>query len=645
MRVQFIYLALAGMHLATAAVTGSVTDLNGAGIPAAEVTITGQGFREVAITNEDGVYSIPVPAGTYSITAVGVGFAKTDAVSITVQPDRNRYHDFALTPAPLVPDEILVHSIADAASQRPGYLPNSAVAPGSSVIISGRFVVQEKITAPLETEIAGHRFVASNADGGAEALRLASISPTEARAILPSTVTPGRWILTASSGGKSSRPIKFNVAPWAPKLFSENASGFGPGRFFDSSGAPLTAINPARPGGTYQINITNVGAVPNDTQPEFFNKMDDYGLAAGRLGRSYFGRERISFFGGSNLPGVGVVEFTLPDEVALAGTIGCAVPFQVGAGDPTVWSNEVTIPVSASGPCGDPVSLTSSDHERLAVGNGLRAGDAVVTEASFLRTSGGNLNRRDLILASLKALALSWHNYSPPPPPGSCAYRWEPIGGFTGVAAPTNLTLGGTASVTVPWGVFNFSQTSNNGPFNLLFGAPASYPDGNYSIEYGTTFTVDSRPMTFRATGQYRRNAGRVRTHIADSIGAKDFSLLDWYELIQRIHRDTPLEPSGAAQFLNLDIGLRIDNGTLGAHLVRCNLPATGSLDVGTLLAPYRQLLPSRANNFDLAFRWTDSSRSRFVHTGAPLDFTNVLFDSTITLQDVVYERPGSGEQ
>lgn len=82
-------------------VSGSVKDSNGGAIPNAQVTITNTATNSArtVVTDGDGFYTATnLPAGTYTIAAVGNGFKKAEQSGITLAADARLTLDLALEP-------------------------------------------------------------------------------------------------------------------------------------------------------------------------------------------------------------------------------------------------------------------------------------------------------------------------------------------------------------------------------------------------------------------------------------------------------------------------------------------------------------------------------------------------------------------
>src|SRR5690348_6383538 len=97
-------LCLAGLCLSqtvSATLLGNVTDVSGAVVPNAKVTITetNTGVSRTGQTNESGNYSFTnLPPGMYSVSVEATGFKKETQRNVNVQVDTNTRADLTLSP-------------------------------------------------------------------------------------------------------------------------------------------------------------------------------------------------------------------------------------------------------------------------------------------------------------------------------------------------------------------------------------------------------------------------------------------------------------------------------------------------------------------------------------------------------------------
>src|SRR5262245_9723227 len=91
MTALFLALALAAAQSPAATLTGTVTDVTGAPLSGATITMVADTRRETTTTQPDGSFSLPVPdqAGKMTIRAAAPGFAPADrAVTLPSGPIR-----------------------------------------------------------------------------------------------------------------------------------------------------------------------------------------------------------------------------------------------------------------------------------------------------------------------------------------------------------------------------------------------------------------------------------------------------------------------------------------------------------------------------------------------------------------------------
>lgn len=187
-----------------------------------------------------------------------------------------------------------------------------------------------------------------------------------------------------------------------------------------------------------------------------------HGNAFFRLGNRRYGNEFISYAGASGVPGLGQWNLRIPEDAPE----GCDVPIQLEYqrnGGPVIRGNQVRIPISRSGTCSDALGFNATEVSQFP----RTTMEALVSENTFLGAS-----RRDVIQSSLTATTWTDSTYVAPPPVNTWGYRWEPFN-YTNPFAPSRAQLGGTSTLTLPWGAFSYSPASNNGPYSLLFSFPS----------------------------------------------------------------------------------------------------------------------------------------------------------------------------
>ena len=100
--LSVLIVAQSGFGQATSGVSGTVSDVSGAAVARAKVTITGQanGISREAITDESGHYVVPLLGiGVYTVRAELSGFQTAESRDVRLQVDEQREINFTLSPA------------------------------------------------------------------------------------------------------------------------------------------------------------------------------------------------------------------------------------------------------------------------------------------------------------------------------------------------------------------------------------------------------------------------------------------------------------------------------------------------------------------------------------------------------------------
>ena len=390
--------------------TGNITDYNGAVIPGARVTATpATGTSSSASTDSEGLYRLNLTPGTYTVKIESPGF-KTVESRVTVPSDRTGYFDSILEPAPLTED-IIVVTTTDSASSRPAYLVGSELAQGTIFTAYGKFPERGNFRARI-----------TDSSKALRELPLFYRSPSQLAGYVPSETAAGSGIveLLPDIGPISRLPIR--IVDSRPTFFTLDQSGSGGGIFTDTNFAVISRANPARPGGFYTAWVNNAGKVDNDTAPTIRNRFfADYDF---RVNNQSLANSEVFYFGPSGIRGLDQMNFRVPPDFT---GFGCGVPVQVGvkteADKPFVWSNEVTIPVAASGACGDRFGFAAEDRAALA-GAGIGNMEVAIGEVTIVTSNTAQAHRTTGRLTGY----LWTDNVYRPVPDESCDYRWQPRG-------------------------------------------------------------------------------------------------------------------------------------------------------------------------------------------------------------------------
>ena len=600
--------------------SGTVGDAHGAALSAVDVTLTptAGGAPQRALTDAEGRYRLTgLTPGTYTARFETSGFA-TQEQRITIPPDRNPTWDIVLTPQ-LSTERIAVVTTADAASSRPAYLPQSGLSPNSILTAYGSFPtdVQARLTGPSSSIF----------------LPLLYKTPGQIGAVLPnlSELYPEFLELTGSSGAPVRYP--FRIIPARPTFFTVDQSGSGDAILTTAEFDLVTRFRPAQPSGFYTAWLSN-GGRSDPAQPVVQDKRNllssfDLFVANRRVPAA-----DILYFGPSGIGGLDQLNVKLSNPFPFQ---GCGVPMQIVvtpvAGGPQYFGIEVTIPVSASGGCEDALGFDRAEMARLTSGNPVGTLDARISEVTFISSSAAP---RNVVFGTLTGSEFRNETYRPPPPLGTCQFRWSPPGAVSPVR---RLNFNGAATLNLPWGSFNFSPTSNNGPYSLAFSFPSNFTTGNYSLNFPNGFTIDNRPFTFQTSGTYDRAPGLMREAVAAQFQTfpPEIAAPTYYDrFIESILRS----PDNLRSRVVVDFNIVFSDPTRGNSAIRCT--DLGTSDFGFLkpaIRNYEPLIPQNVNDVTASIRFFPRDRIRRTLDGT----SNVLFinfDSAVQFSGIGLQVP-----
>ena len=234
--------------------------------------------------------------------------------------------------------------VVNGASFRPSNAQGGEVAQGSIVSIFGSnlaIAIGSVGALPLPTRISGTRVLI-----GGQAVPLFFVSAGQINAQVPWGAPTGTVQLTVQTPGGTSTPVNVSVVETAPGLFSQAASGRGPGavlNFVSQGNTPInTAASTITPDGIVSIFGTGLGPVTEappdgaagDGQPTTTTPVVMIG-----------GRQAVVEFSGLAPGFVGLYQINarVPPDTPQ----GCYLPVQVAFGNGS--SNTVTIGVTSSG--------------------------------------------------------------------------------------------------------------------------------------------------------------------------------------------------------------------------------------------------------------------------------------------------------
>ncbi|MCC6366041.1 MAG: beta-propeller fold lactonase family protein [Bryobacterales bacterium] len=281
---------------------------------------------------------------------------------------------------PVIPP-ISADAVYNFHSHAPHGMPNSGIAQGSRIGISGTNIgpaIGVNSDFPLTTGLGGVSVQIQSGDVTTTAW-MARASHDLVSAVIPSTAPPGDATVTVTYKGRTTAPLPITIVRTSVGLRTRNAQGGGPAVAW--SVPPDTVLRPdpalvqnaislnqsVKPGQIVILQATGLGPVTADETTDFFQELDvPADVIAGNKPVAALYKLRVA-------EGGDYIAFKLPDDVPQ----GCYVPVAVRAGG--VISNVATISVSsAGGSCSDPTGLSASDLDAAQKAGGIRMGTIVL---------------------------------------------------------------------------------------------------------------------------------------------------------------------------------------------------------------------------------------------------------------------------
>lgn len=590
------------LPLAAQNLNGRVFDSHMTAIAGALVRVTGQGFEQTVNADDEGIFGVSLPrAGTYMIATSATGYQSL--IRNVVVTDAGYFYTSILRPVPGKEDELVIQTIADPAGLRPGYLPGSEIAVGSVLNLDGSF----------PGDLTGLRLTATSKADPAIVVEFPVTAATPGRitAVAPLEITPGGYLMTAALAGLGagrSREAQVNIVRGRPVIYT--ATGLASSLVLGShpDGSAITFLNPARPSGEINLLVGNLGIDLRD------------GSYLVRIGSQQFAVEAGRWSPVGEVPGAAILRLLVPNDTGL----GCAVPISLvpppdRPGLPGVFSS---LPISADGPCSDGLGFGNPDWPALT-GAGIVNLETLVSEGTLLSAG----PQRDLLFARVAATRWTESRYNPPAPAGACSYRWEPAG-FVNPVAPERLALSGAASLSIPCCQFNFTQTSNNGPFSLAFSPAPAYIAGNYTLNYSSTFAAGGAPLAAQFTGTYTRLAGQVKSQVVERLRMSPMNYID--EIVAGIIGAQDTLTTDQRNSVWTDFNILGEDGAGGRHFARCVFDPSQSPE--REIARLSSQFPRQLNSLDLTVRWFPRNFLRHNHAEGP-DRSHLTFDAFVTFQ------------
>lgn len=633
--VYLLALVLVGSGIASARrIQGSILLTDNSPAEGATVTASDGTRNFSGTTLSTGTFTIELPPGTYEVRVAKPGFESPPPRQVTV-PDIPDGHFFyaALTPV-LAAGNVTVTGITDTFAQTPGYVPDSGISRTGLFNVYGSFPVNGDVAADgawPETLNGVSINIIDSSGAFVTAPLLYYAGRNQITGYLPENIPADRYRFVVKADGKDSQLFAVTVDDPRPNIATIQQTGTGPGVFTQADFSVVTHQNPARPNGLVTAWTSIFGSRPNGSPVNIVDRRgtnEFHGDAFFRLGNKRYGNEFISYAGASGVPGLGQWNLRIPEDAPE----GCDVPIQLEYqrnGGPVIRGNQVRIPISRSGTCADALGFNATEVSQFP----RTTMEALVSENTFLGAS-----RRDVIQSTLTATTWTDSTYVAPPPVNTWGYRWEPAN-YTNPFAPARGQLGGTSTLTLPWGVFSYSPASNGGPYSLLFAFPSQFREGSFTMDYGSGFTVNQQSFNLRFTASYQRTAGPIRETAINRFPLlrDDHTVIrGGYAIYYDRFLDTILESSTAADALLLDVNIVADNYTGGRHVIRGILdPQQRSPAVLESLDAVLSKIPNQVNRLDMVYRFLPRNNIFQPHTSSVVQRSNVTFDSAIILQDL----------
>ncbi|MDX1984141.1 MAG: IPT/TIG domain-containing protein [Bryobacteraceae bacterium] len=174
------------------------------------------------------------------------------------------------------------------------------------------------------------------------------VSPEKIVAVVPfETQGPIVRVQVITAGGES-KPVTMFTATTAPGVFTEPAGGAGFAQAFHPDGSPVTAANPARPGGTISAMATGLGIVDPAIADGVAAPEDPRSRAKAEIAAFVDNRRATVEFAGlaPGLIGIYRIDLQIPQDVRNGNRY-------LDVAGPDSYSSQVQIPIAGASTAGD----------------------------------------------------------------------------------------------------------------------------------------------------------------------------------------------------------------------------------------------------------------------------------------------------
>jgi len=507
-----------------------------------------------------------IPAATlvvgevFIVTTVGGNPAKLLVAGVSGTTITLTYTTYGVAAAPAGPT---ITGVTNNYSYTPAGFANSGISPGSLFVIFGTGL-STSTTAVLQNTLVG---LPATLNGASVSVTVGGITvhpglyyavASAIAAVLPSSTPTGSGTMTVTNGTTSAA---FSIQVVASAMGFDTYYGTGNGLLVvtDPSGNLITYTNSAKPGNTYTLWGSGLGADTADSDTVFTGTPH----AVSTPFALYVGNQlaTVSYKGSSGYPGVDIINFVMPNNV----TPGCDVSV-IGISNSDIITNAGVVPVGTNGGiCVDSEFGINGSQVQTQSGQ-----NTVSSGALFVTQSTSNLTGTSQTAAQAAAIftqntGSSYGSGSGLASVGSCTVSESVTGSTTSTSTGLNV---GTITVTQPGG----------SPVTLM--AIPQEP-GDY---FGQLATISPTGGTFTFTGSGGTGANAVGPFTASVTFPNP--LLVWTN-----------EPAAATVTRANGLTVNWTGGASGSYVV-----ITGSSSSGNASGFYTCIAPVAAGTFAVPY-------------------------------------------
>jgi len=370
-----------------------------------------------------------------------------------------------------------ISAVYNGASWAPAGLPNSGVAQGSILTLTGTglgpLTLQQVQSYPLPTTSGlGGTTITVSVGGVTETCIMIYTYTSQVAAILPSATPIGTGTLTLSYQGSSSS-MSITVLSANFGTFTLNEAGSGPGVLTDTNYKPITYINTAHPGDTLILWGTGLGAIVGDET----NPPAEVDLGTGVQVLVGSKPATVLYGGRSSSPGLDQINFVVP-----SGVTGCKVSITVLVKGVTGNVATTSIGLAGQSVCSEAYAPAVTEILQKAVASGAVTFGTIQmsrigTQSDSLTGQFGTYPLNSLIRSNGGTFG---------PSIGSCI-SYETAGTtitITDPIQPTFVDAGADLIVNGPGGASQTVPATSTGNYQATLGAAIA--PGNFGVRNGT---------------------------------------------------------------------------------------------------------------------------------------------------------------